>query len=385
MTVQDVILRIGDITGNYSVGQSTNDQKIRAVDYAVNYLKNTIGLPQDTQKYQFYFAGDNNYYDVPSDFQEFQGLFYDIQGNNTTGRAWNYRPDVEVFKRIGDYPGQNTVSLTYTNKPTGQLLLWGENITPIQTLETFDVNLWTASGDASAAATDTTVFYEGNASERFTLGYSTGTGTLTSPAMSLSLQQLFQKFGNLNLYAYFPSTAVTSVALKLLTDTGNYWTITQTAQASGAPWTLNQWNKLTFPTSSAVQTGTPSASNITQIQIVFTIPNTFGTVQNFRVDDLYMVFPDLLDLIYLSNYKGTSQTGSKISILSNLSDTLNYAQDFIEPISVIAAEYIFPQLRADLNWMQFFGGKNQKILSAWARRFPKRRTQNDFTRTTIQR
>lgn len=384
IAVNDVLLRARDYCGNYSYGQANQNQQLRAVDSAVNYLKNLIGLPNDEAKYQFYFAADNAYYNLPSDFQEYLSLYYDEAALNTINRAWQYRPYQEVLPRLGGYPGINTVSSTTINGPH-QLLLWGTNVTGSQLVESFDINIWTPTGDASNNHIDSTVFYQGTASNNFTITYATGTATLTSPNISMSFEQLFQDNGNLNLYAYFASTDVISVAIKLLTDTGDYWTITQTTQANSSAWALNQWNKITFPTSAAVQTGAPNANNITKIQIVFMVPSNFGTVLNMRVDDLYVTYPDLLDLIYVSNYKATNAAGTKIVEIGALTDVLNYDWDFIEPIALQTALYLFPQLRADPQWFQIYQSIMNSTLKTWARRWPKRRDQNNFRRTQLLR
>jgi hypothetical protein len=384
MTVNDVVLRLGDHLGNYSVGQVSTDQKIRAVDSAVNYMKNMIGLPNDEKKYSFYYTADVSYYNTPSDFQEALTLYYDNQNENVIGNQWNYRPYQEILPMIGSWPNQNTWGHTTINGKH-QLLLWGTNIIQSQLIESFDVNVWATSGDASGNHIDTTVYQQGGGSNAFNITYSTGKAILTSPAISVDVSTLFKEFGNLNLYVDFASTNVTSVQLILTSTTGNYYTLTATTASGGAAFLANNWNQLVFPTSAAVATGNPLASSISSVQIVFNIPSNFGSVTNMRVDNFYMSFPDLLDFIYLSNAKGVDANGNSKSVLTALSDVLSYDWDFIEPISLQAALYSWPQLRGDPNFMQIYQQTQNATLKTWGRRYPKKRLANDFMRTQLRR
>lgn len=386
-SVQQVVDRVGDYVGNYSTGQSTTAQKIRGVDFSVNYLKNMLGFPQDETKYEFLYFSSNFFYSAPTDYQEALGLYYDIAGNNfpQEGARWDYRPYQELLVKQGQWPGvPNAWSMTNING-SNQMMLLGTNRMPGQLIESFDNNVWTASGDASAAATDHNVYIQGSGSESFTLTYGTGTATLTSNVVYWNFYPLILNLGYFGLEVYFPSTNVTNVKVIFQSSPGNSYTMTATTNSDGDAWQLNAWNKLYFPTSGATITGSPVLTNINQIKIQFTIPSNFGSVPLFRVDDLYTVFPDTMDLIYTTNSKGTNAAGATISILTALTDTIKYDYDFIEPIALQSAMYIMPQLRTDPAFMQMYNQQFVQMVKLWARRWPKKRTASNFFRTRLGR
>lgn len=386
-TVQDVLNRTGDWVSNYSTGQVTQAAKIRAVDYSVNHLKRLLGFPQDEVKSTFLYTSDNLYYPCPSDFQEVIGLFYDSQKANFPmfGRAWQYRPYQEILRMTGQYPGTANWFSHTTINGSHQIIMLGTNQMGGQLIESFDSNVYTASGDANSATNDTNFKYQGSASEKFTLTYSTGTATLTSPTVFWDFTSTVNNSGFFNLYVYFPSTNVTNVKFQFGSSPTNYYTQTVTQNANGQSWQLNTWNKLTFATSSAVPTGTPVLTNINFFKIIFTIPSNFGTVAGFHVDDLYTTIPDLMDLVYYSTNKGTNLAGSTISQFTAITDSMSYDYDFIEPLAMDAALYLQPSLRSDFNFMQLYKQNYMEFVRLYSRTHPKIRTQNDRTRTRLSR
>lgn len=361
--------------------------KIRAIDSAINYLKNALSFPLDEKKYQFLYSSDNFYYSAPSDFQEALGMFYDDSTKNfpQQGLRWEYRPYQELLVRTGQYPGVSNQWSHTTINGSDQIMMLGTNQFPGQMLETFDSVLWPASGDASAAATDSNTYYQGTASEKFTLTYSTGTGTLTSPTVFWNFTQLVRLLGFINIWVYFPSTNVTSLSFLFQSSAGNSYSMTATTAADGTPWTINAWNKVTFKVGNATIAGTPNLLNINKFVLSFTIPSNFGTVAGFRIDELYTVYPDLMDLIYTSNLKGTDANGNPISTLSALTDNVGYSADFIEPIALYAALYALPQLRADINFMQIYRSQLMDMMKLWGRRWPRKRIENNRARSRLGR
>ncbi len=389
-TVNDVILRASDYVANYSTGQSTTPQKIRAVDASVNYIKRLLGFPQDERKASFLYTSDNFYYNLSTiapDYQEPIGLYYDDprKNNPKEGRAWEYRPYTELLPQTGNWPNLNNQWSTTPINGSWQLLLLGSNQLSGQMLETFDQNVWSASGDASNAHTDVNIKYQGVASEAFNITYSTGQAILTSNSVNWDFITVIQNQAFFNAYAYFPSTNVTSVEFRFQSSAGNYYSMVSTTKSDGTAWTLNQWNKITWSTSGATIVGSPNIQNINELQIIFNIPVGFGTVPNFRIDDLYYIYPDLMDFIYSSNIKGTNSAGSPISTYTSITDIITYDDDFIEPISLYTALYIQPQLRANPQWYQMYQQNFMQFIKTYARSWPKKRLSNNYSRAKLQR
>ncbi len=68
-----------------------------------------------------------------------------------------------------------------------------------------------------------------------------------------------------------------------------------------------------------------------------------------------------------------------------MDDVINLDEDFIEPIGLKAAMYLWPQLRGDLEFMQVYRAECMDVMKAWARNWPKSRLENNFSRTQLRR
>lgn len=149
---------------------------------------------------------------------------------------------------------------------------------------------WTAAGSASNLALDTAVYYQQPGSLRFTLtGSSTGTltKTLSSPLDCESYEDLGVAF----LAVYIPNGAtasdLTSIALKLGSDSSNYDSVSSTSGFIGA-WTAGEWLLVAFDFSGATSTGTPDWTAIDYVQLSFAHSATFT---NFRIGGLWIALP----------------------------------------------------------------------------------------------
>lgn len=386
IAVSDVLLRVGDHVGNYSTGQADVAQKIRAVDSAVNYLKRKIGFPGDERKYSLLFGSDVMYYDLPVDFQESITLNYQNSSYNVPANYWDYRPYQEILARTGMF-GHNTWGHITAHAGRHQLLLSGQNINQGTTIETFDMNVWTPSGDASAATLDTVVKVQGSASQRFTITHATGTATLTSPTLALDLRDFVEQRGAFRCYFFLPTvTDLTNLKIRYQSSTGNYYEATATNQADGTNFEANEFNLVSFSTVGAVATGTPDLSSINEIQLIWTTGAGFGTQASCRVDWLYTIIPDELDLIYYSKYKGTDASGATQKVtLTSESDIITLDEDFIEPISLKAALYLAPQLLRDATFQQLYQAEFTDVIRTWARSWPRKRIENNYLRTVLRR
>lgn len=390
MTVNDAVLRIGDWSSNYSVGQANTDAKIRSVDHAVNYLKRLLGFPEDEVKTTFKYLANNFFYGTPDDFQDPIGLFYDSNYKNIPryGPKWEYRPYVELMGATGIYQAStNKWSVTTVNGST-QLMLLGSNVNPGGTLDTLSsVNSWKTTGSVSGLAQDINN-YPANfgltgSSLKFVTGISGGTGGITNTHVNYSINNLVSADGHIEFYVMLSQTNISSVSVTLQTSTGNYYTLTQTTDYNGNPFVASQWMKLSFPASTAVITGSPSSLLITSATLSFAFTSDPATT--IWVNDLYYVFPDVMDLYYYSTNKGTDVNGTPISTYTALTDNIPYADDFIELIALRAAYYIAPSLRADVNFMQVYKTEFTDFVKTWSRSHPKIRTRNDRTRTRLSR
>lgn len=392
-TVQDVLNRVGDWLSNYNVGTVTTDSKIRAVDHAVNYLKRMLGFPQDEVKTTFYYLSNNFFYALPTDFQDPIGLFYDSNFKNIPryGPKWEYRPYQELMGRTGNYPATtNQWSITTVNG-SNQVMLLGTNVNPGGTLDTLSaVNSWTATGGASALAQDVNNFPSNfgltGSSLKFTAAShaSHATSGIQNLTVNYSINNLISDDGHVEFYTMMSSNLVTSITLVLTTSTGNNFSFTETADYNGNAFETSTWQKISFAGTDAVITGSPSSLNIKNVSITYNLASGY-TGGTFWVNDLYYVFPDLMDLYYYSTKKGTDINGATIYQYTAVTDNIPYDFDFIEPIALRAAYYLNPSLRQDPAWAQMYSSEFTNFVKLYSRSHKKIRTRNDATRHRLSR
>ncbi len=160
-------------------------------------------------------------------------------------------------------------------------------------------NQWVAAGTASNLVQDTTVFYQNPASLRFTQG--TGVGTLTKTLQNAIDLSTYQGVGVAFLAIQIPqgatATDLTSIALQLGSDSGNYDEVSETSGFLGA-WVSGEWLLVAYDFSSSTTVGTPLWNEIDYVNVVLT---TASTMTNFRVGGLWMSFPTQAQILYQSS------------------------------------------------------------------------------------
>jgi len=155
---------------------------------------------------------------------------------------------------------------------------------------------WTAAGSASGLAEDGTVYYESPSSLRLTLTGSS-TGTLEKTINPLNLAK-FEDVGVAFLAVRIPNvTNLTSIALRLGSDSSNYDEVSATAGFLGA-WASNEWLIVAFNFSGATSTGTPDWSVLDYLQV--RVAHT-DTMVNFRVGGLWIALPSPHELLFQSS------------------------------------------------------------------------------------
>lgn len=158
---------------------------------------------------------------------------------------------------------------------------------------------WTAAGSASGLTQDNAVYYQSPASLRFTLTGSSA-GTLTKTLQSSINLSSYQGVGVAFLAIEIPTGAtasdLTSISLKLGSDSTNYSSVSDTEGFLGA-WTAGDWLLVAFDFSGASDTLTPDWSAIDYVQITF---NHTATLVNFRVGGLWIAQPNPAQILYQS-------------------------------------------------------------------------------------
>lgn len=158
------------------------------------------------------------------------------------------------------------------------------------------VGNWIASGTASTPIVDSAVYYQSPSSLRYTV--TTGAGILTNTLASSVDLSSYEDVGVAFLAVYIPSNAtnLTSITLKIGSDSTNYNSVTSTTPFIGT-FTDNNWQLVAFDFSTASQTGTPDWTAIQYIQIT---DNVTGTITNMRIGDLFISQPSPSQILFQS-------------------------------------------------------------------------------------
>lgn len=389
VTVQEVMNLVGDYT-SASTGNVDTEQQIRQINQAIAYLQRKGGLPSDEKIQSFYFTDDQFFYSCATDFMEEIKLLYNNPDYNTKDKEWEFRDYQNLMGQTGEAPNRLLWSITTVNG-LKQVMLLGSNINSGTLIEEFDqVGDWVASGDASGLTRDALQKKVGDASLSFDITSSSGLATLTDATVSLDVKSLFENHGYFKLWVWMSSIAVDGWILKLYVDNSNYWTITETDFDDAAAFStgLNAWKKIGFPMDNAVKTGTPTIDQtITKMVIQVDLGAGLTSAVDFRVDHLFTAIPDYMDLIYRSSYKGKNATGTSLTTLTDVTDTImvgDFFADFDDLIARRAALNLWPALRGDKEFYAMYKEEFKEFLRDAYMRFPRRRT-NKYPVTRLRR
>lgn len=386
-TVQDVLSLVEDyISAN--TGQISQPSQIRQIGQAVAYFKRRLALPSDEKISSFYWSDDNFFYAVPSDFEEELELLYNNPDLNIAEREFEFIEYSVLLKRTGLSPTKNQWSFTTING-SRQIMLVGRNINAGSVIENFDaVGNWTASGDASGLAQDLVEKKVGSGSLSFDLTNSTGLATIATTGLSLGVKTLFENHGYFKMWTRLTNANIDSIAIRLMVDASNYWTITETDFDDGTAFATNIWKKVGWALDNAVATGSPAITDtVTQIQIIFDLGAALTSATDFRIDHLFTTVPDYMDLIYRSANKGKNAAGTSLTTFTAVTDTIDicdYSSVFEDLIAKRAAMNLWPALRADINFYALYRSDLKEMIKDWGLRFPHKR-KNKFLPTRLRR
>ncbi len=383
--LQDILDQLNDYLQNFTTGTIDLGNRIRAVNRAFEYVKRRLTLPGDEVIQKFYFTQDNNYYNLNVDFNEGLQVIYDNYVNNISDNEWEYKPYPDILRVVGDQSFGNWWSWTVINGVM-QLLMFGTNQFQGSTLATFDaITGFIGQNNAQNLNIDTNIFKEGSGSLSFDINPALGnTGTASIYwTVNYDFRTLHQQNGILKLYVWLPVTTISSINLVVGSSPTDYYTFVATTYDDATAFVVNQWKRVQFRfVDNPTVVGSPNDQAINFIRVDFVQGGSFGNavVQNFRIDDLYTQFPDYMDLIYLSAYKGTDTTGKtkKIFLDTNTDiPTFNtFMPDLIDVIALRAAKICAPQIMKNLQFASLYKQDCEEIMRVMGRSFPRKRVVN---------
>lgn len=380
-TLETVDLLCKDYIGNYSTGTLRDEIRYRAINRATEYVKRVIGIPNDEEIYTFWYTQDQFFYDLPAKFMEGLQLKYNNPLSNRPDNIWEYLDYSNVLQGVGGVR-KNRWSITNINGKK-QLVVVGYTALQGQTLLTMDsVTDVTVSGDASGLAVNTVTKYEGTGSISFDITNSGGTASVVFSNLNFDIEELFERNGFIKFYHNISDNTIDSIALRLQSSSGNYYTITTTTADDGTAFAENEWQKIGFHLLDAVATGTPVLTGITEIRLTYDLGSGFTSAADFLIDQLFTAFAEKMDFVMYTNIKGTDSTGvTEKNELTAPEDLFNFTDDYDDYADLIAqraAINLWPQLRGDKDQFMLLKQEFNENLRTFSRRWPRKRLQGHF-------
>lgn len=400
-SLQPAYDQMNDYVSNYTTGNIDQSNRLRAINRAIEDVHRRLGLTCDETIFNFLYAQDNMFTDLPIDFDEPIALVYQNKNFNLGGQAgWQWNQYTRLLQNSGaggwgrgtgygfgyalsNY-GQKWFSSTNING-LKQLIQLGPNVIQGGIINAFNsLNLVSATGDATDLAVDNNFFVNGGGSVSFTIDPTLGhgyAGIEVSGFGIMTVQQALQNSGIYKVWSWLQTTHISSIDL-ILTSASGTFTFSATKQDDSLPFVANTWNRTQYPWNLVSISGNPNSQEITSYEFRYTEGAGFGSsaIPFFRINDFYLVFPDSMDLIYYTQYKGTSADGlTQKIILDDLTDLPTFMQfypDFLNMVALRGAYLLLPQLSGDKDFMAMYKSDYDEQMKDWGRIYPRKRCVN---------
>lgn len=266
----------------------------QALERSVRVMSHKIDIPEASDVFPITLY--DGVYDYLAPTAIFGGAVNDFrpQGESRSAIDYVYRQDIELFDRTKALL-PNGFALTFEHdKGTPIVRVASPKKTPKAFLDTMADNAgWVAASTAGSIVEDETVYYSSPSSLRFTLTGS-GTGTMTKTLNSISIAKYEDRCVGFLAIRTSSIANLTSISLKVGSDSSNYDSITVTTGFLSA-FKLNDWSLIAFDFSGSTSTGTPDWTAIDYVQI--SVAHT-GAIQNFYIGGLWLSLPYPCELHY---------------------------------------------------------------------------------------
>ncbi|MEO0224638.1 MAG: hypothetical protein ABIL76_06050 [candidate division WOR-3 bacterium] len=381
MTLQEIINQTNDYIAHYTTGGSIElEQKIRAINRAIEYIESKLGLPSNERVFDFDLITGKNYYDLPTDFREPIDLVFADDAKNTKDNEFEYVPASEIIKKLGHITLVNRFSITYFNGKK-QILVFSKETGVKFLIESFRyLTGLTAENDLTNLSIDN--IDNVVAFDIDTTASSQTFGALKkTPIASFNLSSQIRR-GNLFFRSniFLASKEFTSINLRFGSSATDYWEMLTDKDINGNPFSALKWNEILWDFRQATKTGNPDPTSITFFSIIFHENANFTTSTGFKIRDLYLEEPIPMKLIYYSLIKGTNFDGTQNKIfLDETNDIVgfgNFTPELIHPVALEAATYLVPQLRKDQQYWSLYDVKAKEILNEIGKMYPRKRRIN---------
>ena len=329
-TLGDIDTAVQDELRN-SVGTPlTSEKRVRAYNRVLDWLQGKANWNTTKRVKQFEYLSDETDYSIVNtlsitDFKDIWDLRMVDDSDNR---------HIEEYTDIGEkkfslFKGQNklTNKITVEERDNDKILrilsIITKGRTVVHQMDSLTANgTWasnTTTSDAQTLAADTTKKKEGSASLKFNISVSQSgnnyaeiatTTTSTTSVDGTDLENIghFRLWLGLHNMSAANPALITGVTLRWGSDSSNYWEITPTTTITGGSFKA-EWNRLDFNWGSATKTGTPDVSALDYFLIRLTYSSGMTDTNNIRIDELVLLKPIDMELVYFSNNFVTSSAG----------------------------------------------------------------------------
>lgn len=215
----------------------------------------------------------------------------------------------------------------------------------------------TSSSDATTLAADTTKKVEGAASLKFNIDVSqsgndyaeistTTVLTTTIDATDLENIGVFRFWLGLHSVSAANLALITSVTLRFGSSSSDYWEVTSTTPVNNGSFKAG-WNRMSFNWANATSSGSPDSSALDYFLIRITYSSGFTDSNNIRVDELVLLEPTTLEMVYFStNMVNDPTDGWQVHFSVDTVDTtqqLLLPKRYTRAVIKLALAELFPQ------------------------------------------
>jgi len=326
-------------------GTTTN--KVTSIDSVISRAARDVLLdvdPQETKRTQAIGLVFNTIYDysLPSDIKGNKVIDIFPQANRSASdvdlQTYNQNFDLTKAGLQGGFTIQfNTaVKSLRLNQP------FFPAPAVLDTCE--DASEWTAGGNASSVADDSTTFATGNGSISFNLsaGANPSTGYIEADIQSIDISSLLNQ-GYLFLWTYLPTGSdFSNVNLRWGSSSSAYYSVNATVTQTNTAF-QNGWNLLSFAWNGASVTGSPDPENIDYVRVTWTYNGTAQTA--VRLDQITCILGQILNMEYYSKFMFRTSGGTFQETVTDDSNLVNLDTESYDLLLYKAADLIMQQVQ----------------------------------------
>jgi len=370
ITQSEAIIRLNDMANTEKVDDAG---WTRALNFSLRELRGRFALPWAERKAQLLVYPNVYKYASPSDMDRIKPPQRLLNSSNDDD-SWFQATTQRSLARARD-KSQNMVAIAHDRTTKYLMVRYNSDASEsvLHNLDDVDDNgTWAGSGDASGAATDTGVFFDGAGSVRFTVTNSSNSAVLTNSAMSAVDLTDYEDRSRIFFSLYVPVSGLTAVALRWGSSSSAYWEVTSlTTQHHGAAIEVGAWNLFSAVwNSSTTESGTPDKAAVNFARVALT---NAGTSSTYYLDHLVFRRFEELELPFYSKNLVLDANGStyKETLAENVGeDQIVGDSDFDELVIHGALKFVAKFILKDADLLMIANSDYEKLSRVMETRFP---------------